>query len=127
MHDQNKAIIKSLVAVAWADGVYADEEKQVLEGLLEAFEATEEEAEELRKYAETRKTVEDVPITDLSYDDRRVLLLHAVLLSYADGEPSEAEMKCIDEMVKKLRISEPEATTLREIATERAKRLQQQL
>lgn len=127
MHDQNKAIIKSLVAVAWADGVYADEEKQVLEGLLEAFEATDEEAEELRKYAETRKTVEDVPITDLSYDDRRVLLQHAVLLSYADGEPSEAEMKCIDEMVEKLRISESEANTLREIATERAKRLQQQL
>ena len=123
MHEQNKAIIQALVPVVWADGVFADQEKQVLDALLEAFEATPEEAEELRAFASTPKSIADIPITELSYDDRRVLLQHAVLLSHADGEPSEPEVNLIDEMVEKLRIPLDEATALREVATARAKRL----
>ena len=30
MHEQNMAIVKSLVSVAWADGVFADEEKDMV-------------------------------------------------------------------------------------------------
>ena len=124
MHEEDKAILKALVPVAWADGVFADEEKEVLEALLEAFGASEEEAQELRDYAKTPKTVDDIPITDLSFDDRRVLLQHAVLLSHADGDPSESESQLIDAMVQKLRIPSEEAEALRITATERAKRFQ---
>ena len=95
MHEQNKAILMSLVPVAWADGNFADQEKEVLEALLEAFEANPEEAEELRTYAATPKTVDDIPVSELSFDDRRVLLQHAVLLSFADGDPSETEHKAV--------------------------------
>jgi len=122
MHEQNKAILMSLVPVAWADGNFADQEKEVLEALLEAFEANPEEAEELRTYAATPKTVDDTPVSELSFDDRRVLLQHAVLLSFADGDPSETEHKVIDAMVEKLRIPQDEASALRQTATERAKR-----
>jgi len=122
MHEQNKAILQALVPVAWADGVYADEEKQVIDALLEAFEATPEEADELRAFASTPKTVDDIPITELSFDDRRVLLQHAVFLSHADGDPGEEETTLIDAMVEKLRIPLEEATALREAATARAQR-----
>ena len=122
MHEENKAILKALVPVAWADGKFADQEKEVLDALIEAFGASQEEAEELRSYAETPRTVEDIPITDLSYDDRRVLLQHAVFLSYADGDPSDPETKLIDAMVDKLRIPVEEASALREAASDRAKR-----
>ena len=43
MHEQNMAIVKSLVSVAWADGVFADEEKDMVDALIAAFEATDEE------------------------------------------------------------------------------------
>jgi uncharacterized tellurite resistance protein B-like protein len=122
MHEENKAILMSLVPVAWADGKFADQEKEVLDALLEAFGATEDEAADLRNYAEVPRTVEDIPITELSFDDRRVLLQHAVFLSYADGDPSEPEVKLIDEMVEKLRIPADEANALREAASDRAKR-----
>lgn len=122
MHDENLAILKGLIPVAWADGTFADQEKEVIEGLLQAFDATDEEAAEVREWAKTPRTVEDIPISDLSFDDRRVLLQHAVFLSHADGDYSESEKKLIGEMVKKLRISEDEATPLLEIASERAKR-----
>ena len=122
MHEDTMAILKGLVPVAWADGRFADEEKELIEGLIQAFGADAKEAEQLRVWSAEPRSVDDVPITDLSYDDRRVLLQHAVFLSYADGDFSEPEKKVIDALVKKLRISDDEATQLVATASERAKR-----
>jgi tellurite resistance protein len=122
MHEENLAILKGLIPVAWADGTFADQEQEVIEGLLQAFEATPEEADEMRAWSKTPRTVDDIPISDLSFDDRRVLLQHAVFLSHADGDYSEPEKQLIDAMVKKLRIPEEEAKPLLELAAERAKR-----
>ncbi len=122
MHEDNKAILKALVPVAWADGKFAEQEKEVLDALLEAFGASAEEAEEIRDYASTLRTVDDIPITDLSYDDRRILLQHAVFLSHADGDPSPPEQELIAQMIAKLRIPPQEAAALREAAEGRAKR-----
>ena len=66
--------------------------------------------------------IDDIPLTDLSFDDRRVLLQHAVFLSFVDGNQAEPERKLIGEMVKKLRIPEDEASALVEAATARAGR-----
>src|SRR3954468_19592135 len=91
MHIQNLAILKGLVSVAWADGRMAGEEKEVLEALLQAFEATPSEAHELRMYAREPKQLSDVPLHDLSADARRLLLQHAVLLSFVDGKQDKKE------------------------------------
>ena len=39
MHDQELAIVRALVPVAWADGDFADKEKEMLEALLDAYVA----------------------------------------------------------------------------------------
>ncbi|MCC6662292.1 MAG: TerB family tellurite resistance protein [Polyangiaceae bacterium] len=121
MHDQNMAILKGLVSVAWADGRVADEELEVIEALLDAFEASPSEAAELRSYAKTPKSIDDVPLTDLSHDDRRVLLQHAVLLTYIDGEQHEKEKKLLEDLCEKLRIPTQEARGIVEAASQRAK------
>ena len=48
MHEETKAILRGLVPVAWADGKFEDSEKQVIQALLDAFGATEDEAEEFK-------------------------------------------------------------------------------
>ena len=121
MHDQNMAILKGLVSVAWADGRVADEELEVIEALLDAFEASPSEAAALRSYAKTPKSIDDVPLTDLSHDDRRVLLQHAVLLTYIDGEQHEKEKKLLEDLCEKLRIPTQEARGIVEAASQRAK------
>ena len=123
MHDQNLAILKGLVSVAWADGRVAEEELEVIDALLQAFEANPSETREVREYAKTKRTLEDIPITDLSADDRRVLLQHAVLLSYIDGEQAESEKEMLDELGKRLGIGDQEAAALVTAAEERAKTL----
>lgn len=122
MHAQNMAILKSLVSVAWADGTFADAEREMVEALISAFEASEEQAKELRDYAATKRSLDDIPVEDLSEDDCRVLLQHSVLLSFVDGEQHESERKIIFELAEKLGIPEAEAKLLVELAEQRAKR-----
>lgn len=122
MHDQNLAIVKSLVSVAWADGVFADEEREMVEALIAAFEADEDEAQKLRDYAAEKKTIDDIPLSDLSADDRRVLVQHAVLLTFVDGEQHEKEKAFITDLCQKLRIPDDESKPLVESAEARAKR-----
>ncbi|HEY3254731.1 MAG TPA: TerB family tellurite resistance protein [Polyangiaceae bacterium] len=123
MHIQNLAILKGLVSVAWADGRMAGEEKEVLEALLQAFEATPSEAHELRMFAREPKKLSDVPLHDLSADARRLLLQHAVLLSFVDGEQDQKEKQIIDELCEVLRIPNIESRGLVAAAEERAKSL----
>ena len=123
MHIQNLAILKGLVTVAWADGRMAGEEKEVLEALLQAFEASPSEAHELRMFAREPKKLSDVPLHDLSADARRLLLQHAVLLSFVDGEQDQSEKQLIDELCEVLRIPGIESRGLIAAAEERAKTL----
>jgi tellurite resistance protein len=122
MHEQDKAILKSLISIAWADGRVADEETEVIEALLQAFGATDGEAADLRDYAKTKRTLEDIPLTELSADDRRALLQHAVLLTFVDGEQSPEEKEFLTSLCDKLRIPSAEAQPLLAAAESRAKR-----
>ena len=121
MHDQDLAMVKGLVSVAWADGRVTGEESEVIEALLQAFGATASERREVQVYAAVPRTLDDVPITDLSYDDRRVLLQHAVLLTHVDGHHAEEEKKLLDDLCKKLRIPDVEAKGIIEAADKRAR------
>jgi uncharacterized tellurite resistance protein B-like protein len=122
MHEQDLAIVKALVPVAWADGVFAEPERQMLDALLDAYSATDKEREILHEYAEQRRTLDDIDLQELSADDRRVLLQHAVLLTFADGDQSGGEVAMLKELAQKLRIPEGEASALMAAGAERAKK-----
>ena len=123
MQEHQEAMLKSLVAVAWADGRMEGEEHEVIEALLSAFEVHGEDAEHIREFAKTPRTLADVPLTDLGADDRRVLLQHAIILTFIDGHQSDEEKKLIDDLVVQLRLPADEAKELLEAAEGRAKRL----
>ncbi|MCC7535065.1 MAG: TerB family tellurite resistance protein [Deltaproteobacteria bacterium] len=123
MRDHEEAILKSLVAVAWADGRMEGEEKEVLEALISAFELGSEDAQSVRDFAASPKSLSDIPVDKLEEPDRRLLLQHAVILSYIDGTQSDREKVMLDELVTKLAIPRSEADGLLEAADQRAKRL----
>lgn len=123
MEEHQEAMVKSLVAVAWADGRMDGEETEVIEALLSAFEVDAEDAEQIREFAKEPKKLADVPLTDLSASDRRLLLQHAVILSFIDGEQSAPEKKVLAELVERLHLPAAEARVLLEASEHRAKRL----
>lgn len=123
MQEHQEAMIKSLVAVAWADGRVDGEEAEVIDALLSAFEIEGDDAAAIREYAKTPRTLDDVPLTDLSASDRRALLQHAVILTFVDGQQSDEEKAIVSDLVSRLRLPEAEAKVLLEASEQRAKRL----
>ena len=117
------AIVKALVPVAWADGVFDAKEKEMLEALLDAFQASDDEKKQMRDYAAQKKSIDDINLQDLSADDRRLLLQHAVFLTFVDGEQGDSEREFLQKLVEKLKLPKEEADELSEMSAARAKRL----
>jgi tellurite resistance protein len=122
MTPENAAIVKSLVSVAWADGSFGSSEREMVDALLVAFDANEDEAKQVRDYAATKRGLEDIPIEDLSNDDLRVLVQHAVLLTFIDGAQDAAEKSFVEALAKYVGIQDDEAKLLIEQAELRAQR-----
>ncbi len=100
MTPSEKKIVKSLVAVAWADGKVEKVEEHVIEGLLAGFDATDDEEKEILEYAKEQRTLDkDMPLGDLDKEDRELLLANAALLTHADGEQSESEKALLDKLI----------------------------
>jgi uncharacterized membrane protein YebE (DUF533 family) len=123
MHAQDMAIVKSLVAVAWADGRVTSDETEVLDALLQAYNASSAEVDLVRDYASEPRNLDDIPLTELDAGDRRVLLQHAVLLTFVDGELHDKERALLDTLAERLHIDKAESDSLVRVASERAKRL----
>lgn len=123
MQDFQKTMVKSLVAVAWADGRLHNEESEVIEAVLSAFEASEGEAAEIREFARTPKTLDDVPLADLSESDRDALLQHAVIITFIDGHQDDKELEFLVDLANRLGMPADRRDALLSTATARAKRL----
>jgi uncharacterized membrane protein YebE (DUF533 family) len=122
MDEQDFAVVKALIPVAWADGVFEEREREMVDGILDAYRASDEEKATIHDYATKPRTLDDIDLTALSSDDRRVLLQHAVLLSFADGAQSTDEADVLHALARKLRIPEDEAGALLAAGAERARR-----
>jgi hypothetical protein len=99
------------------------EETEVIEALLSAFDIGGDDAAKIRDYAKTPRTVDDIDLTELSAHDRRLLLQHAVILTFIDGTQSADEVAVLDKLVDKLHVPADEAKELLASASARAKRL----
>jgi tellurite resistance protein len=120
---EKKSILQLLTALAWADGRVDAEEQEVVEALIDAFGADSAEADELRAWAKTPRTLDGIDVACLARTDVQLALQHGVLLTYIDGEQSEAERKLIDDLVVKLGLTQDEAAPLLESAHAFAKQL----
>lgn len=109
MSPEEKTIVKSLIAVAWADGTVEAPEEGVIEGFLGLYDATEEEEQELLDYAKQKRTLEDIPLDQLDDEGKEVLLSNAALLSAADGETSASEKQLLERLVELLGMTPEQA------------------
>jgi uncharacterized tellurite resistance protein B-like protein len=128
MTPNEKKIVQSLVAVAWADGAVQQPEQGIIDGLLWAFSASEEEEEEIREYARTKRSLDDdLELGDLGREDREQLLAHAALLTHADGKQTKAEEKLLGKLIDKLDLTQADAEPIIASARNRAKRLAERI
>jgi uncharacterized tellurite resistance protein B-like protein len=124
MKPVEKIIVKSLVAVAWADGAVAEPESGMIDSLLWAFGASDDEEQEVREFAKKKRTIKaDVVAKALDPASRELLLAHAALLTHADGKQTPAEAKLLKTLAEHLEFSADDTKRIVEGARERAKKL----
>lgn len=128
MTPSEKNIVKSLVAVAWADGTVKEPEAGMIDSLLWAFGASEEDESEIKDFAKKKRTIkEDVPLDALDTKDRELLLSHAALLTHADGKQTKAEEKLLKDLADHLGVTGAQLKPIVEHARERAEKLASKL
>ncbi len=128
MTPKEKTIVKSLVVVAWADGTVKEPEQGMIEGLLWAFGASEDDEKEILEYAKKKRSLkDDIPVSDLEKDDRELLIAHAALMTHADGKQTKAEEKVLDSLCELLGYSKAEAKPIVVAARDRAKKLAERI
>ncbi len=99
------SILKSLVVVAWADGTVEKPEEDLIEALLSAFAADKTERAAILDFAsQKRNLVKDLPLKELGFEDREILLANAAVIARADGYESPEEVSLLKELVKVLEI-----------------------
>ncbi|HVJ22151.1 MAG TPA: TerB family tellurite resistance protein [Polyangiaceae bacterium] len=119
-----KNIVKSLVAVAWADGKVEAPEANVIEGLLAGFDATPAEEQEILDYAKSKRTfANDIPVAELSLEDKELLLANAALLTHADGDQSPEEKALLTRLSATLGFSAEQAQAILDSAGDGALQL----
>lgn len=123
MAPSDLAVLRSLIAVAWADGKVAEEETALIDSLVESFGADEAEAADLLEFAATPRTLDDVPLGELDAGSRRRLLQLAVLVSFVDGEQDDTELALLKDLAGRLEISDEERRSLMHGSALRAKGL----
>ncbi|HEY2407200.1 MAG TPA: TerB family tellurite resistance protein [Polyangiaceae bacterium] len=124
MTPSEKNIVKSLVVVAWADGSVKEPEIGMIDSLLWAFGASDEEEAEIKEFAKKKRTIkDDVPLDAFDHESREVLLAHAALLTHADGKQTKAEEKLLKDLSEHLGFSTADARPIIEQARERAEKL----
>jgi hypothetical protein len=109
MTPEEKTIVHALVAVAWVDGEMQAPEAGVIEGLLAGFDASPEETAEVLSFAKSPRTLRDVDVSNLSADDRDMLLRNAALLICSDGVETDAELALIAQLGKILEMTQEDA------------------
>lgn len=122
-----KNIVKSLVAVAWADGTVKEPEQGIIDGLCWAFDASDEDDAEIREYAKKKRPLDEAPLGELGAEEKQLLLANAALLMHADGKQTKAEQKLLAKLIDLLGFSAEDAKPIVESARTRAGKLASKL
>jgi tellurite resistance protein len=124
MTPSQKNIVKSLAAVAWADGTVKEPEIGMIDSLLWAFGASDDDESEIKEFAKKKRTIkDDVPLGALDAKDRELLLAHAALLTHADGKQTKAEEKLLRDLADHLGVDGAALVPIVEHARQRAEKL----
>lgn len=129
MKNQNRAIIKSLAEMAWADGEVTEEERALLFTVCLQMGATEEEMEELREVLGQSQAVQnDGESLEQALPDKasRLSVMRVLLtMSFVDGALDFAEFHVIERKARELGIDSDELEQLRQEAVEAADKFKQ--
>ena len=77
--------------------------------MLAGFDASPEEEAELIEYAKVPRTFADIPVADMTTEDKELLLSNAALLALSDGKQTLDEARALSHLVGVLKLGDAES------------------
>jgi len=121
MTPMTEKMIKTLIAVAWADGRVAAEEQEIIDTLVELNDLEEADARKIRTWAQTRRDLRELKFDGLEDVDKTMILQQAVFVTYVDGEQSAQELELLHDLGQRLGMAPDRAADIIRSATAHAK------
>lgn len=94
MDPRDRIMLRTLIAIAWYDGVLHPNERRMLEELIRTFTTTEDEEREFEAMLNSPHQADDLADFDstaLGEHDRQTVLNHAVVLASIDEMTTDEE------------------------------------
>jgi tellurite resistance protein len=107
-----EAVIESAIALAWASGEAATEERGYLNALLKASKLSEERREKLRQRIEDGAAIEALSLPVLTADEAKQVLKAAAALVTVDGSLVAQEDAAYRQLAEKLGVGDKSARSV---------------
>jgi uncharacterized tellurite resistance protein B-like protein len=113
MTDQDLVLLKSMIALAWADGDFSTSEADWIEPVLEGLGATAAEKQQLLGEPAQLPSASELREALPTSDDREIFLKLMLSLSLADGTTTLDEFTLLQKLSSELGISDEKLEDMR--------------
>ena len=105
MTDQDFTLLKTLVALAWADGSLAEGELEWIEKVMDQLQVPADQRQEMLKGAPPLPSENELQQALPEGEDRETFLRFLLSVSFEDGETSVEELHLLKDLSHKLGVS----------------------
>ena len=114
MEQRERALLKGLVSIIWADGEVSEPERVMLGGILSELGITSAEIEEVGRMMTSPPNLDDLRELIPDMESREEIMKLLVAMSLADGRVDTAEIRFLDRVAAQLEISPENLEILKE-------------
>lgn len=120
MQDAEKALIKSLIHVIWADGEVSEDERRLLGGVLSQLDLDDESLHEVAEMMSQPPDLQNLKDSVQDPEARREIMKVMLAMAMADGKVEISELRFLNKIARELEIGDDDleqlkAETLEEI------------
>lgn len=114
MQNTEKALLKSLIHVIWADGEVSSEEQRLLHGILNQLQLDAAEKREVAEMlADQPPRMEDLRQLAGDMEGRKEIMKVLLAMAMADGHIELTEIRFLEKIARNLEISDADLEQLR--------------
>lgn len=113
MDDTERALLKGLVHVIWADGEVNEAERRLLGGVLAQLGCSPSEIQEVAEMMTNPPSVDNLKEHVPDYEARQEIMKVLLAMALADGQVDMKELRFLNRMAMHLEISEGDLEALK--------------
>ncbi len=118
MDETDRALLKSLVHVIWADGEVNEDERRLLGGVLTQLGCGPDEIKEVAEMMTNPPAVDNIREMVPDYEARKEIMKVLLAMALADGQVDVKELRFLKRMANHLEISQGDLEALKKETVE---------